>query len=663
MKRTNSVLRAVKSARAAERKTVDSVIKAQGKSPGKFKDAAKKLFTTDSFQNFALGLGMGTDNALSQSTYGYYPITRIRVLLEWIHRGSWLGGVAVDVVADDMTSAGIDVLSTMPPDDVKLLQKALVRTGVWSSINECYRWGRLYGGAIGVILIDGQDTSTELRLETVGKGQFNGVLVLDRWLVNPNLQDLVFSPEHGMVPRYYDVPPGTMGLPGMRIHWSRVLRVEGVRLPYQQRLTENLWGLSVYERLYDRLIAFDSATTGAAQLVYKSYLRYLKIADLRKIAAEGGMAMQALLKYVDMMRRFQGIEGMTLIDGKDEFGIQAHQPFSGISDILMQFGQQISGALQIPLVRLFGQSPAGLNSSGESDLRTYYDGIKSQQEKHRIPLERIIRVAAQSDGIKMPDDFEFSFRPLWQLKDEQKAEVAERITKTVTDALGAGVGVSPQVALKELRQQSRITGIWTNVTDEDIAAAEEAPPPASELPPEGEEDPSPDGNGTSPGVERPGGVGRPPPPGHQEGEEPSALAKAAKARDTHPGLPLRDFHGLPVVIECLKGDQRWQGGPLSPADYGYIRGTWSAEGRDEEIDCMLGGDSPLAYVVDSYTPRGKFDEHKIMLGYPSLDDALRDFEATYGISRHARTTTLLDVPRLRDWLADGDMTKPLAAAL
>lgn len=665
--KTHSVLRAQRSAMSAEKKFATRVVRAAKKDPSKFRDAASKLFTTDSFQNFALGLGIGTDNALSQSTYGYNPITRIRMLLEWIHRGSWLGGVAVDVVADDMTRAGIDVLSTMPPDDVQLLQKALVRKGVWSSLNEVFRWGRLYGGAIGVIMIEGQDPFTELKLESVGKGQFTGILVLDRWLVSPGLNDLVFSTEYGMVPKYYDVSAGTLGLPGMKIHHSRVLRDEGpIRLPFNQRLTEMMWGLSVYERLYDRMIAFDSATNGAAQLVYKSYLRYLKVKKLRSIVAEGGNALIGLTKYVDMMRRFQGIEGVTMIDGDDEFGVQEHQAFSGISDVLLQFGQQISGALQVPLVRLFGQSPAGLSATGESDVRTYYDGINAAQEKKRIPVERIIRVAARSEEIELPDNFEFGFKPLWQMSDKEKAEVAESVTRTVTTAVSAGIGVTNGTALKELRQSARATGIWGNISDEDIEDADEGAPPASEMP-EGEESVE-RGQETAAGghqeSEAPGEARRPPqePP---EGKVASLeAARAKRARDTHPGLPLRDFHGLPVVVECLKGDQRWHGGPLSPADYGYIRATRSAEGKDEEMDCFLAeGDLDTVFVVDSYEPRGAFDEHKVFLGYATPAAALKDFADSYGGHREPRYITEMTLDELRGWFERRDPEKPLHTAV
>src|SRR6185437_7701108 len=152
------------------------------------------------------------------------------------------------------------------------------------------------------------------------------------------------------------------------------IRIDGQDLPYFQRWAENLWGQSVLERLFDRLLAFDSTTQGTAQLVYKAHLRTYKVENLREIIAMGGPALDGLQKQIEFIRSTQTNEGMTLMDTKDEF--EAHSyTFSGLDNVLLQFAQQCSGALDIPMVRLFGQSPAGLNATGESDLRTYYDGI------------------------------------------------------------------------------------------------------------------------------------------------------------------------------------------------------------------------------------------------------------------------------------------------
>lgn len=438
--------------------------------------------TSDSFVNFQHKLGMGTDNPMSGGTYGFNPVTRDRLKLEWIHRGSWLGGVAVDVVADDMTRAGIDYLTDMPPEATEAIDKTMTTLALWPSINNVIRWGRLYGGAVGVILIDGQDLATPLRVDTVGPGQFRGILCLDRWQLDPTLEDLVteYGPMLG-TPKYYRVQQNAPALRGKAVHYSRIaVRHCGVELPYNQALTENLWGISILERLYDRMIAFDSATTGAAQLVYKCYLRTLKIKGLREIVASSksgnnNKAMDGLTSYVDMMRRFQSIEGITMVDSEDDFQVDGHSAFSGLSDALMQFGQQLAGALQIPLTRLFGQSPAGLNATGESDMRMYYDHINDQQQRHlHHGVSLAYKCAAASKGVQLPPGFNIGFKSLWQLSATEKSTIAKDNSATIIGAKDAGL-ISDQVALRELKQSSRETGVFTNITDDLITLADSMP--------------------------------------------------------------------------------------------------------------------------------------------------------------------------------------------
>ena len=443
--------------------------------------------TMDSFVNFAAKLGIGADNQMSGSSYAFNPITRNRILLEWIYRGSWLAGLAIDILADDMTRAGVDFKTELDPNAQQLIEEEVVTLDIWNKFNEGLKWGRLYGGSLVVLMIDGQDPRTPLRTDLIAPGQFKGLAVFDRWMLEPSLEDLVteFNQFTG-TPRYYRVLSNAPMMQGKSIHYSRVvMRAGGIKLPYQQALIENLWDLSIIERLYDRLVSFDSATTGAAQLVYKSYLRTLKVKGLREIVSAGqnSKALNGLTGYVNMMAKYQGIEGVTLVDGEDEYASEHHGAFSGLSDILTQFGQQLSGALQIPLVRLFGQSPAGLNSTGESDIRTYYDHVRQQQQKTmRVGVATTYKVLAASLAIKLPPEFRLDFKPLWELQYAEKADISERTTNTVISAVESGL-ISEHTALKELRQSSDVTGVFTNITAEDIEAANKiiSPPGLDEL--------------------------------------------------------------------------------------------------------------------------------------------------------------------------------------
>jgi uncharacterized protein len=722
--------------------------------PSRKRGATNTERVGDSFQNFGLNLGMGTQNALSGSTYGFNPITRVRTLLEWIYRGTWIGGVAVDLRAEDMTRAGIEINTTMPPDQTEKLTVKLMSSGCWKGMRDTKRWANLYGGAIGVIMIDGQDLAQPLRVDAIQKGSFRGMAVLDRWMVEPTITQggLVQEPgPHLGKPKYYLIRSDSSMFPGGKIHYSRCLRLVGDEMPYWQSVMENMWGTSVYERIYDRLVAFDSATQGAAQSVYKSHIRTYKIAKLREISTAGGPAYAGLLRYVNIMRMFQGIEGVTLMDMSDEFVAHAPGVSPGISEALIQFGQQLCGALRIPAVRLFGMSPSGLNATGDSDWRNYYDGIATEQETElREFVDLLLRVIAMSEALKLPDGFGFNFTPLWQMTATQKAEVADKKTGTVLAVESAGL-IKKSVAMKELRQQSRETGVFTNISDEDVREMEEQeklePPDASSVLGGGAE-----GDPRLPGEEG-GAVPKPTsvksdltavgPAKAAKGHALAAIGReqqskiprgdgawrrrATSVRDvayslvpaSHPTrgsrgtwhvrqggnlmgtleetesgefkmylggsvtgtfptkaqalasigardfMPLLDIGGLPILIECPKGESRWAGGRSWPADYGYIRRTVSNEGPDEAVDCFVGDDrdSDRAFVINHFRGDGEFEEHKVMLGYPTAHAAIGVYEDAYqdfrGVTPGRTTAFAFSLDKLRDWLDNGDCTRPL----
>ncbi|CAI1048418.1 DUF1073 domain-containing protein [Serratia ficaria] len=428
--------------------------------------------TADGYENFVARVGMQTANQHSASTYRANFTSRNRMLVEWSYRSSWIIGKAVDAMADDMTRKGIRITSEIDAKDRGVIESQLDEMQIWDALNDVIKWARLYGGAVGFIMIEGQAPFTPLRLETIGEGKFKGILPLDRWMINPVLTRRIkeMGPDLGK-PEFYDVVATATGIPAWRIHHTRLIRFDGVTLPFQQKMTENEWGMSVVERIWDRLTAFDSATVGAAQLVYKAHLRTYSVDKLRELIVMGGPAYEGLLKNIDLIRQFQSNEGMTLMDTKDKF--ETHQySFSGLDSLLGAFGEQISGAVDTPLVRFFGQSPKGF-STGDADLANYYDSVGSLQERRlRLPMRKILDIMHRSElGKPLPVDFTFEFNPLWQMSDVDRSTVAVNLTNAISTALGDGL-MTPKAAMTDLRENSDVTGIGASITDEDIENAQ-----------------------------------------------------------------------------------------------------------------------------------------------------------------------------------------------
>lgn len=627
-------------------------------SAGKFRDAA----TRDAFVNYGHRLGVGAGNILSSSTSSFAPLTRIRVLLEWMYRGQFVCKNAVDVPADDMTRQGVSLKGSMTPANISVIESEATRMGIWNKLRETVSWSRLYGGCCAMLLIDGQRPETELRLDTVGPEQFQGLLTLDRWMIEPSLEVLVTDPRSPSLglPMFYRVTADAPALPRMKIHHSRMIRLIGNKLPYWQAITENLWGLSVLETIQDRIQAFDLGSTGAAQLIDKSFIRTFKVEGLKELIGSNSAAYAGLQKYVEVMRAYQGIEGITLMDLKDEYEGHEHGSFSGLADIITEFRQQLSGALQIPQTKLFGTSPAGMNATGESDIRNYYDMIKGKQESELLVGTTVIyRLIAQSKGIKLPKDFGIEFKPLWQSTETEKAEVAGKITEAVLKAEEQGV-ISPKTALLELKQSSHQTGVFTNVTQEDINGAADEPIPEAEIGGEGggppkpvAKKPAPDGGKSKPKAKdgAPTDVRFGPANIYPPDSAPQALATPG-ADPTHDGQigPITfEFHGLPICVETKRGETRMSRDPLNPwkatmqADYGYVVGTGSAEGEDEGQDVFVGPSAHSKQVwAINQAKDGAFEEIKWCLGFTSENEAIQAYLGSYD-SVHGAAKRIMSV--------------------
>jgi phage-related protein (TIGR01555 family) len=447
------------------------------RSRAKQRVADQKHATADSFVNLVSRLGYGARNQESRGTYLPNLLTKNRMLLEWMYRGNWVVGRAIDTVADDMTRAGIAIEGGIDPARIREIQADMISMGVWKKLNELLKWGRLYGGAIAVIDIAGQDASTPLDISTVGRGQFTGLKVYDRWQLQPDLTRLVKSGPDAETPESYTLISNlaTGQLSGTVFHHTRCVRNVGIELPLWQSITEQYWGESVLERCLDRLNFYNSLVASIAALMNHAHLRTVRVDKLREMLSMGGPMKDAIFEMFALMAELQTINGITLLDKNDEFQ-STNYTFSGIADAKRALAEEISGALEIPLVVLLGQSPSGF-STGDTDMAIYHEGINSKQNAQlRRGTTTILEVMHQSKyGQPAPADFDFKFTPLKQLSAKEKAEIAGLTATAVLAAHDAAL-CTTSAAMKELKQSSAETGIFSNISDADIEAAEIEPP-------------------------------------------------------------------------------------------------------------------------------------------------------------------------------------------
>lgn len=383
----------------------------------------------DTLENFATGLGTARDKNMQGRFVARYlmPDAELEASYEY---DCW-GRKIVDIPAFDMTREGRNWKADKTA--IEAIEETETRLNFDGKLLDAITFGRLYGGAVIYLGIKGQDPKQELVPDSIQKDSLEYLHVLTKAEVScgQRIRD-VANPYFGQPESYRISAEKTGGQ--FDIHPSRVVRFIGASAPSRRKT--DVWGNSVLQAPYDALRNSALATQGVAALVSEAKTDVFKVKGLTlKLADEDYrnrmVARVALSDYV------KSITNATIMDAEEEWE-QKTISFQSLPDVVRIYLQILAGASDIPVTRLLGESPKGLNSTGESDIRNYYDRIAAEQKMLLKPtqeplIDAIIRSALGS----RPKDVYYEFAPLWQLSEKEKSENNQRnaqAAKTYADS-------------------------------------------------------------------------------------------------------------------------------------------------------------------------------------------------------------------------------------
>lgn len=426
----------------------------------------------DAYSNPLFRLGYGSQSPLEATEYPLTRMTGNYALLNSLYRDNWVVQNVVGIIPDDMTKDWFRPTGSLTPRQVDRLNRAQRVTGLREKVNEGLRWGRLYGGAAGLILLRGQEGVLDrpLDLETVLPGTFTGLYILDRWCgvtPEPGLVTDPADPDFGL-PEYYVITGGD-GIFTARIHHSRIVRFMGRELPYLERLAELYWGASEVEALYRDVVQYDNTTANMAALTFRANIDTMEVQNLDQLfSMTSGEAQRRFWNTMQAQSVMRSNFGYQLVNKGDQI-TNTQYTFTGLSDVHESMCLSLSGASRIPMTKLFGRSPSGMNATGESDLRNYYDYVDTLRESRLAPiLRRLLPVLAMSEIGTVPEDLDVSFPPLWTPTAKEVAEIARDKAGTIVSVFQAGL-LRADTAQRELKKLSVETDLFDSISDEEIA--------------------------------------------------------------------------------------------------------------------------------------------------------------------------------------------------
>lgn len=382
----------------------------------------------------------------------------------------------------DGTGAGADT------DLESAAEQRMRDLNVEERIREALCYERALGGA--AILLGVTDYCADLK-EPLDIGAVKGlewISVLEprelqpvHWYQDP------FSPDFGKPDVWRLVPISSGGgvtSTMIEVHESRLILFPGTRVTKRPLLgASSGWGDSIFTRVARALRDFNSSHHSAAVLMADFAQAVYKIKDLAAtVATDGTGGLATRMTAIDLGR---SVARAILVDTEEDFERKA-TPMSGLPETLDRLAARLAAAADMPLTLLMGQSPGGLNATGASDVRFYYDRVAQLQKRKVTPaVRKLVDIIFASLG-KPPGSVEYDvkYNPLWQETDKERSD-ARKVQADIDAAYcGLGVYTPDEVAL------SRFGGdTFSYETKIDFAArAAQAAiaPPAPAAPPEGQ---------------------------------------------------------------------------------------------------------------------------------------------------------------------------------
>lgn len=371
----------------------------------------------------------------------------------------------VETVADEMTRKFPEFRSTADnagADAAKLLNEEMNRLDVRRHFHTMAEFCGYFGG--GLLFMDFGRAAADLEKpialtpEFVSQGSLRRLVPVEPMNVAPlryestnPLSRWFFRPE-----LWYVTGVGP-------VHASHFMRFMKSEPPMLLRPMYNFFGVPDVQKALDYLAHFTGTRESAARLLEKFSLTVVKTNVDALLYGSDDSDVRARL---DHLAKERSNDGVYAISYEDEDIVQINTPLSGVTDIVRQALELLSCIWRIPVVKFLGISPGGMNATGESDIRSFYDHVDSQRQKifshHFATLARVMQLSALG---RLDESVTYDWPELWAMTAKERAEIAK--LNAESDALYIDRFVVDQEEVRRAVSADE-TGRYAQIVPEDV---------------------------------------------------------------------------------------------------------------------------------------------------------------------------------------------------
>jgi len=373
--------------------------------------------------------------------------------------------VITETIATEMTRKWIKFQAVGEVDktaQIKAIEDEFTRLGVKDVFCKAAQHDGFFGRA-HVYLDTGQtDDRDELKLvigngtnamskAKVGKGSLKRLRVIEPVWTYPSS----YNATDPLKPSWYK--PSSWFVQGKEVHSTRLLTFIGREVPDLLKPAYSFGGLSMSQMVKPYVDNWLRVRQSVSDLISTFSTSGIKTSMSNFLAAGGDQ----LFKRLVLFNSNRDNQGLMVLDKDTEEFFNVSTPLTTLDQLQAQAQEHMASVSRIPLVKLLGISPAGLNASSEGEIETFDDSINAYQEAFFRPnLTRLLHfVQLNLWGIVDPA-ITFAFVPLSDLTPKEKAEVDKLEAEAADIRINGGV-IDPAEERKAIANapDSRYQGI------------------------------------------------------------------------------------------------------------------------------------------------------------------------------------------------------------
>lgn len=399
-------------------------------------EGTQDKFRQDGYSNMLNKYGTAQDNSTAYQ-YNQEIISNDLELIR-LYEGNGLFTKIIDRPSEEAVKHGFDI-NYGDESIAEYVDDRMDALELEEKFSTAEKWARLYGGSIIVMLVD-DGRGLEEPLDWNNVRSIEELRVFERAIVQPDyssmyhfhFMDTLDSKKKFGEPEYYQV----FSIYGyFLVHRSRCLVFRNGRLPEQTtNAIYRYWGIPEYVKIKRALRECITSHEDGVKLLERSVQAIYKMKNLANMLSteDGENKVLQRLQVIDMAR---GILNSIAIDTDGEDYDFKTLQMSGIKDVIDATCNMLSAVTDIPQTILFGRSPAGMNSTGESDFENYYNMVENIQKQNmkanaRTVIDLILKQGALEGVIPEVPKYKMKFAALWSMSDTEKANVEQTKAQT-----------------------------------------------------------------------------------------------------------------------------------------------------------------------------------------------------------------------------------------